>query len=257
MDSRTVALEGSVNFRDMGGYPTDDGRVVRWGCLFRSDALSGLTEADCRTINAFGLRTICDLRDNSERSTDPLSSFLTQPLNYWTRDYSLSQANLQAVIMSGNATRDDAVAAMIDTYTQLPMEQMAAYRELMRFVAAGDFPLIVNCSAGKDRTGLGVALVHYALGVRYDCLMDDYLLSNETYGVWAAEQAARNALPMPIAPDVARTLGGADVRYLEAAFSSIEQQFGSLDCYLHDQLGLNDVLRKKMQSALLMNHDDT
>src|SRR5262245_25554870 len=79
--SRIIELEGCFNFRDLGGYATDGGRIVRWGRLFRSDALHHLTAADLRRIrDELGIRIVVDLRSSAERAGEVPTSLCTPPV---------------------------------------------------------------------------------------------------------------------------------------------------------------------------------
>jgi protein-tyrosine phosphatase len=98
---RLIALEGGRNFRDLGGYPTVDGRRVRWGLMFRSGSLSGLTEADWDSLTRRGIRTICDLRTHKERAAEPFAWADQAGLSYWARDYALSFAELSETLRAG------------------------------------------------------------------------------------------------------------------------------------------------------------
>ncbi len=170
-------------------------------------------------------------------------------MTYWTRNYDQSLGNLHKLMASDTATVSDASAVMTEIYARLPFEQLPAYRALMDLAANGPLPMVLNCSAGKDRTGLGAALILCALGVRRDRIVEDYLLSNDTYGAWAEKQAAERGLT--ISPEAVRALGGVKASYLQAAFSSIDAQSGSLEVYLERELGLTDPAREAMRSRLL------
>ncbi len=250
MRERVMRLEGALNFRDMGGYETGDGRSVRWGQIFRSDALSNLTAEDHKALRPLRIRAICDLRDNGERAAQPVCTALEASLmTYWTRSYDQSLGNLHRLMTSETATVSEASDVMMGIYAHLPFEQLPSYRALMNLAATGPLPMILNCSAGKDRTGLGAALILCALGVRHDRIMEDYLLSNATYGAWAEKQAAERNLS--ISPEAVRALGGVKDSYLQAAFLSIEAQSGSLEAYLERELGLTGASREAMRSRLL------
>jgi protein-tyrosine phosphatase len=249
MHDRVLQLDGALNFRDMGGYETGDGRSVRWRQLFRSDALCNLTEKDQEALRRLGLRAIYDLRDNGERATQPVCSALEGSLTYWTRSYDQSLGNLHGLMARDTATVSEASAVMMEIYARLPFEQLPSYRALLNFAATGPFPMVLNCSAGKDRTGLGAALILHALGVGRDRIVQDYLLSNDTYGAWAVAQAVARGLS--ISSEAARALGGVEDRYLQAAFLSIEAHSGSLDVYIKHELRLSDAAREAMRSRLL------
>lgn len=138
-ERRLIPLEGGRNFRDLGGYLTSDGRRVKWRKLFRSGSMAGLTAADYGSLSSLSIKIVCDLRTAQE---------------------------IEAELSTPKMAR----AAMIQGYRRLPFEQVPAHRELFRRLAAGDVPLVFNCSAGKDRAGTAAALILSALGVLRDAL---------------------------------------------------------------------------------------
>lgn len=162
---QVLPLEGGRNFRDVGGYRTADGKTVRTGMLYRSGSMGKLTPRDQQFIDGLGVRSIIDLRTTTERSTD-LGSWLSEPQHhYWTRDYGYSAKQTGQAFSGARAfTRESTTAMMINAYRRLPTEQAAGYRELFARLIAGKGPVIVSCTAGKDRTGVAAALVLTALG---------------------------------------------------------------------------------------------
>lgn len=241
---RVLRLEGARNFRDLGGYPTRDGRRLKWRHLYRAGVLQTLTPVDCERIGALGIRSICDLRGTAERRN---AQWLHSPrVTYWARDYVNSVANLYALLKSPATTVEEARAAMIANYRVLPSEQAPAYREIFRLLAAGELPLVINCSAGKDRTGLAAALVLSALGVAPEVILEDYLLSN-THFTMPREQLAI----YPCSAEVQQILVGTEASFLAAAFSTIHDTHGSIDAYLRDELQVSDEMLTAIQARLL------
>src|SRR5690348_14527454 len=106
--ARVLPLEGGRNFRDLGGYATEDGRRVRWGVLFRSGSLTGLTRADWDHLASRGVRALCDLRSTSERQNEPFLPADLPAAKYWARDYTTSFAELRGMLRGSFATGDAA-----------------------------------------------------------------------------------------------------------------------------------------------------
>jgi protein-tyrosine phosphatase len=191
--SRLVALEGSYNFRDLGGYPTADGRTVRWGRLFRSDALHELTAGDVVDLRGLGLRTVVDLR--TERELDRSGR---GPLE--TEDVAFHHLAVVQEGVRGDGTADgEAVAAPAPAGDDLAERYLwyldvggdALARALTLFGDAEHYPLVFHCAAGKDRTGVLAALVLELLGVEREVIVADYVVTAERIGLilerWRAE----------------------------------------------------------------------
>ncbi|HKX88266.1 MAG TPA: tyrosine-protein phosphatase, partial [Sphingopyxis sp.] len=130
--------------------------------------------------------------------------------------------------------------------------QAASYRMLFDRLLTSDKAVIVNCTAGKDRTGLGVALVLSALGVPYETIMEDYLLSNTLLDADALRaDAGMNAAMSALPADVAKPLLGVERAYLDAAFEQIAKDYGSVDAYLAQELGVDAATRKRLSKRML------
>ncbi|WP_161978377.1 tyrosine-protein phosphatase [Sphingomonas oligophenolica] len=247
--ARDVALEGGYNLRDLGGYPTRDGRRVARGRLFRSAALHALTDADIAAIDALGIRLVVDLRTNRERGLKPSRGAWAT----WSRDYDTSTADLHRAIADPALTLDTVSDAMRATYRALPEEQADAYAALVRRIAADDLPLLFHCAVGKDRTGVAAALILDLLGVPRATVVADYLLTNRV-----TEQAAAHAheslrrhndtLQRAMVAPVAR----AEASYLDAMFAAVETRYGSVERYVVDRLGMSGDAIDAIRAALLV-----
>lgn len=248
MLARVLPLEGGRNFRDLGGYATKDGRRLRWGRLYRSGSMAALTEAAYAQLADLGVRAICDLRTTSERETSPVDWRRVPNLSYWARDYEFSFGDLRALLASDLPTAAQARAAMLTAYRELPFEQAPAYGELFRRLAGGEAPLVFNCSAGKDRTGVAAALILTALGVPEETVVEDYLLTNLAFDRTASVTASRLA---HIAPDVTEAILGVDHAYIHAAMAAIDQAHGSVERYLQDRLGVTGEALGRLAAQLL------
>jgi protein-tyrosine phosphatase len=163
-DGRRLELEGLFNLRDLGGYPAADGRSVRWRALLRSDALHQLDGAGGAVLAGLGLRTILDLRTQAEVEGAP-SAIDGVPAQ--VRHISILAGDLQGLPLELDAI----YRFMID---ECGGPIAAAIKAL---AVPGAFPALVHCSAGKDRTGIVVALILAVLGVPDEVIAADYALS--------------------------------------------------------------------------------
>ncbi len=253
---RVLTLEGGKNFRDLGGYRTASGMAVKWRTLFRSGDPSGLTPADEKKLAGYGIRTVCDLRDNDEREEEPNRWVEHAGLDYWTRDYAMDLSPLAAAMRDPQPSHDKSRAGMLALYRQLPEEQAESYAAMFGKLVDGKLPLAFNCSAGKDRTGVGAALILHALGVPRETILADYALSDHVFDYRAqlqkdaktSESAAHMAaMPWP----VVEPMMASDPAYLKEAFAAIEQRYGSLDGYLAQRLGVTAEMRASLRRQLL------
>jgi protein-tyrosine phosphatase len=242
-----IALQGASNLRDLGGWPTQDGRRVRRGLLFRAPALIGLTAQDEATIAALGLRTICDLRGMREREVTPValgdSRHLHLPI-----EPSVG-AGLRDIVRTGQASGHispaDMFALLREAYESYATLSAGQYRRLFAHILEpGGLPLLLHCSAGKDRTGFGSALILTALGVGWNDVLTDYLATNTQ---WKREIAAKLDLPA----EVADVLLSVHEDLLTAAFDAARRTHGSIEAYLETAVGLNAPARARLAELLL------
>jgi len=234
---RLLPLQGGQNFRDLGGYRTRDGRTVRWGLLFRSGSMHMLTPADYSYLGRLGIRTVCDFRDSRERATRPAAWPADRAPRVLSDDYALDLSSLKLDAAATPPTAEQARRAMTALYPAMLDRFNGQYRRMFAELLAGHAPLAFNCSAGKDRTGVGAALLLTALGVPRETAIEDYLLSNLYYDPARSGAQLTGAQAMP--GEVMRAYSAADRRYIEAAFAVIDAHPGGADGYLRDRLGLS------------------
>ena len=246
-------LEGAPNFRSVAALPAGDGRRLRTLRLFRSDALHRLTDADLPRLAALRIGAVLDLRRDDERTSAP--SRWPAPAAPETLTFDVAP-DLQAVRAGGWRDRladpdFDAGQArrwMIDTYARMPGAFAPAVREAVGRLsvpsAATTGALLVHCTAGKDRTGVAAMLLLAALGVEEEVIHHDYLATNR---LWRRDAEVSAGLP----PVVADTLLSVQPAFLEAAYEAIHSGWGSIDAYLHQQLGLDDARMAVLRARLV------
>lgn len=255
-DTRVLPLEAVHNFRDYGGYATTDGRRVRTGLLWRSAQHGDATTADLDAINALGLTTVVDLRGPSEREAKPClrhPGFSAQVFAYPKETAGLA---LHTEAADGAISADMARRAMIRLYEGIAYREnlvpmLRCHFEVLR---RAEGPSLVHCVAGKDRTGFAVALVHHALGVPREAIVEDYLLTNSAGNIEA--RIASGALPMreryPGIDDATiRTLMGVDADYIDTAIRAVEQRHGTIDSYLDQVIGIDAAARDALREHYL------
>ena len=255
--NRVLPLEGVRNFRDLGGYVAAGGRRVRWRQLFRSASLGSLTPADHGALDALGLRVVFDLRATDERAKEPVRWIGGPGPRLLDTDYLLDLSALSQVLPRPDADVAAARGAFRRLYASLPRRFVPAYRGLFAALLQGEVPLVFNCSAGKDRTGVGAALVLAALGVPRDTIVEDYLLSNDHYRpgpeIAAAMSGRHGNWVLTLRPEMMQVMLTVDASYLEAAFDALEREFGGIEAYLERALGVDgaarEVLRERYTEA--------
>jgi len=248
-----LPLASAFNLRDFGGYPTADGRMIRRGMLYRSGTMALLTPEDSAELRSLGIRAICDFRRPGERKSEP-TSWHDASVDYYCRDYSGATGVLVDMVRQERTTAADMKAAMLAVYHEIATDHAEAYAAMFRQMLAGHLPILINCSAGKDRTGAGAAMVLAALGVSRDVIVEDYLLTNSHADwTWRLAQGESHLSRLKQArADVLEPLLVADVAYLEALFDHFDTLHGGVDGYLRDVLGVGASEQAALREALLI-----
>ena len=261
---RHIQLDGQLNYRDIGGYKTAAGRTVKWRQVFRSGELSQLTDDDLVKFESFGVRAIVNFlteREIAHHGNDRLPNGVRQIA------FPMEAGNLGEfanVILEARKTGDfSKVPAEInlDIHRFLIDEGREYYARFLREVAdPANRPLVFHCSHGIHRTGTATAILLSALGVPWDVIRDDYLLSNDLRKEeveMRIEQlknlGARNrGIPVedvdPINIEAFYILDGS---YIDASLDAATQEFGSMHAYIRHGLGLSEEEVLRLRGELL------
>ena len=255
---RVLELEGVHNFRDFGGYPVAGGGRLKRELLWRSGQHHGASDADLMKIAKLGLANIFDLRSSKEREIHPCRR---PPGSAAIVHIGGDPAGIAAPHLAAAATtrqRDAASTreAMQRNYGAIAFrpELIAMIRRYLGVLAQGRGPSLVNCMAGKDRTGIAVAMVQLAAGVHGDDVIADYVLTNTAGDVEARIAAGAEtlkAMARQLEGEALRVIMGVDAKYLESAFAAIGERHGSVNGYLGEVLGVDDALRGRLREVLV------
>ena len=253
MERRHILLEGNLNLRDLGGYMSGDGRRVRSGCLFRSDELHALTDADLEIVTSLGIGVVFDLRNPMERAARP---------NRLPVDVELLERTSPSAGGDGRTTeeqialgelpiRDDELFATV--YVDL-LDRLAPELRMIveRAVDAPVRPLLFHCAAGKDRTGVVAAVLLGLLGVPDDVILDDYELTTTYYTPRRMKALAAAMAEHGVADERVRPLLEARRPVLAATLRHLHERWDGFDSYATEHLGVSREVPDGLRAALLV-----
>jgi protein-tyrosine phosphatase len=256
---RKLGMEGTPNFRDFGGYETQDGRQVKWGYLFRSGQLSTLSDRDLELLASLELDLVCDFRREEEQASDP-SRF---PQQRQPRVASLpiipgsNSRFFEEAEKPGGGQLEFERQAMFDFMVEINRDfaegQRETYKRMFReILELEEARFLVHCAAGKDRTGFAAALVLQALGVPRDVVMHDYMLTGRLFNTYSEMHRLKSKYGMEqVDADAVRPMLEVHEDYLSRALFSIEDNFGSVERYLEEALGVGAAERAELKARYL------
>jgi protein-tyrosine phosphatase len=227
---RTLRLQGASNFRDLGGYRGHGGRALRWGRLFRSDHLAGLSVGDKVLLGRMGLERSLDFRGVQERAAQAYELPGVQQHSL-PIEPTVVQRLQDMAAAGGGLTPERTADLMRELYRALVNDQSHRFAEFFEHLLQAQGPLVFHCTAGKDRTGFAAALVLLALGVPREVVLQDYLVTNL---VFKQPPVAHGVLPA----EVLAVLWQVQPDFLHAALDAVDTDHGGVERYLEQRLGL-------------------
>lgn len=260
--NRSIKMDGGLNFRDLGGLPTIDGHTVKWHKLVRSAGLDKLTTADSQRLADYGVVADVDFRSKDERHKSPdqlpkgaTYHFLPVFPDDDKTDSSASREELQARFSK------DATAGhehMLTVYRQMITldTAQAAYRAFFQILLANTEPdqaVLFHCTMGKDRTGIGAFLLLSALNVDPQVIKTDYLATNDAILPRVNDylkQAQTSGQGSAFLANI-RALSTVDSAYYDTATKLINTQYGGVQDYLRDVIGLTHKDRETLRALYL------
>jgi protein-tyrosine phosphatase len=249
----TAALS-LLNFRDLGGLPVEGGRRLRPRMLYRNEGPANLKDHHRSELAALGIRLVCDLRSDVERSIAP---------NDWQGDARLLNLDITADLRSDTnegwlALQHDPSAAgakraMQTNYAMMPGAMLPHLGLFVELMLAGEMPVLIHCTAGKDRTGVLVALLLRLLGVPHEAVIADYKRS-DIFGqnlllAGSVTHAFEESFGFAPSEETMATMIGVDPDFLSTAIDTVEARWGSIDGYFA-AAGINDARRAALRRLL-------
>ena len=235
--ARHLKFAGTYNFRDVGGYPTCGGGTTRWRTLFRSDSPHRLSEADRASLVEYGLRTAIDLRQAAE---------LTEAPNVFAASTQVTYRHLP--LLSDVPSMPEVLPALVDIYRSILDDRREQVGAALAALAAPDaLPAVVNCTAGKDRTGLIVALLLGLAGVPAETIVADYALSGVCLAGVYLDEARQRAKAQGFSYDL-QVLCEPD--FMRTTLAHLRKRYGGIEAYAR-ATGLGDMEIDRLRRAMV------
>ena len=250
-----VQIKNGINFRDLGGIKTSDGRQIRSGMLYRSGEFSRLNDSEKKFLSdELNLHYVLDYRDQLEidRNPDNLwnnSQYFNIPANPLSDEITASLVSDDIFVLKKYSPLD----FMIKLYQLLPFNNPAYKKLISILLNANGKPLVQHCAVGKDRTGVGVALTLFALGVSEDVIMQDYLLTEQYLNDYRQAVLSQNKSKLSAEEfEKQKIIFSAKQEFLTAAIDEIKKRYNTIDNWLHQEYQLDDNNRKILQDIYLI-----
>lgn len=222
LDPRELKLEGSVNFRDLGGLETVSGATIRPGRVFRSDALHGLTPADLDLLADFGLTMLVDLRDIREIEQSGPSPLI---------DHGVRHFHAPLMPSTGQREMPDPTLGMDVLYGSMLERARPQFGIIFQALAETEnLPAVIHCAAGKDRTGVTVALLLRLLEVPDDVIVLDYALTDRNMERLMARLVASGYQPTDV--QYPAHYMRAEATTMQRFLQAMDVTFGTAEDYL-------------------------
>ncbi|MGI4815273.1 MAG: tyrosine-protein phosphatase [Janthinobacterium lividum] len=242
MSDSTVSpalLRSVPNFRDLADLPGPYAAALRRGRIFRTSHFGALSDEEQAFIDQIGIRTVVDLRGVAERAAAPGYIAARAVSDVHLPIEPRAVGTLRAARAAGEVDDDGVRDVMRKVYRRFVFERTETYTSLLQLLLdEANYPFAFHCTAGKDRTGFGAALILLAVDIPRAAIIADFMRSN---GLWR---------PAGATSDVS-VLSGVHAEYLEVAFAAMEERHGSIDAYLEQALGIGPAQRETLRRLLL------
>ena len=253
-------MESIHNFRDFGGYKTLNGSMIKKGLLFRSGSLANISDDDMLQLSELGIRTICDLRSSREKRDQPGSipdnwewKYIHIPINGGMQDESGYISQLYSLLF-GEARKINFNDVAIQAYRKYVTDFHAEVAEIINLTSVSEnLPILIHCTAGKDRTGFACSVIQLLLEVPFELVMQDYLRTNNHLHEFREGMLKKLRVLSIVGVPKQKFVPLFEARsdYLEAAYDQIRHDYGTVDDYFREGLGFSDQDRYRLNNLLI------
>jgi len=245
---RRLAFEGVQNFRDLGGYRTDDGGHTAWGQVFRADSLHKLTPSDLVAFERMGVKVVYDLRGDEERAThpNPIDSIQLAVIGQ-PRD-----GERRAIDSDTFRAAADGERVLRDVYLGMLTHSARLFGQLITgLVDPDNRPAVFHCHAGKDRTGVAAALLLLGLGVDRETILDDYELTRRYRTLDHQQDSLANLLAIGMSPEAAVGVLATPRWAMRETLDALDRDFGGIEAYLTGPAGMTASSLVELRNSLV------
>ncbi len=254
LSEREIDMSESVNFRDMGGIATKDGKHTKWGKLFRSGELAELNDEDLAYMKQLKIATILDLRSDAEIEEKPDmypdgTEWLHIPIGDIGKQSKVDE--MMKTIKEADPETFNADDVMLKASEQF-VNNTENFKKLFQEVLneGEDSALLFHCTAGKDRTGFSSAFILKALGVDDETIYNEYILSNYFRYAYNEDMVEKAAKYYGLDQRILRQLMQVKKSWLAAGFEEINKKYGSFENYL-EVLGVDAAAQAQLKATYL------
>ncbi|MCE7040267.1 tyrosine-protein phosphatase [Dyadobacter sp. CY312] len=254
--NRQVDFKKIVNFRDLGGIKTMDGRTVKWGKIFRSDNLSKLKTSEFEKFNNLNIKSVIDLRTDHEikGKEDHLPLGVKYAHMPTVKDNEGEIALLRKKVINGEISEQQAIDKTVGFYHDAGTVNLSSLPGIIGQITTSPDAVLYHCSAGKDRTGIVSALILSILNVDRATIMQEYLMSNYYRRQKTEKLLGKAKLGRIIKPKLdlkaIEVFMSVDKAFLNAFFEVVDKEYGGTDTFVQNQLGIGKEERQRIISRL-------
>ncbi len=268
MAGEEIKFKNGRNFRQLGGYVTKDGRIVKYDRIYRGGNINVLfkDEEDISVLRDLHLKTILDFRSDTEavKAPDPAIDGVQHytisamrhpdgtPMDFSPEGMQKMLENAQS--LSKEYGRKVSMGEMFDIYYRRMPFDNPGFKKLFELLEKEEVPILFHCSAGKDRTGIAAILILLTLGVDKETALEDYLLTNDYRKEIIDRELERNADKIKKDPgfsEVIRSMNGVLRRMGEDAVDEIYREYGTFEAYLKDQFQIDEKRLERLRDMYL------
>jgi len=248
---RHIDLPGGYNIRDLGGYTSRDGGHIRWRKIFRAGLITHIQPEGDDLMKGLQLTTICDFRATDEQAANPDHWYELDKLNRLSFPVGDGRPDKLEWLKTENLIDGDGHHLYKSNRSYVTTHQSRFRNFFEVLLDEKNYPLLFHCTAGKDRTGFASVLLLTALGVDWDTIIEDYLLTNKYLNAFAEVTSKGIAKESGIAQPLVKSIFQARESFLKGALDAIRESYGTIDVFLEKEIGIGKLEKEQLRKILI------